>query len=403
MFDMLYNMRTVADSVYAHSLNVALISRMIGRWLRFERHDLDILTLAGLMHDIGKLLIPSDILNKPGSLTDEEFAKIKQHPALGYEILKRQPDLDSRIKKAALMHHERCDGSGYPTGLTEDYIDNFAMIVAIADVYDAMTAARSYRSPLCPFEVISKFEEDGFQKYHTKYILVFLKQIASTYQSNRVILSDGRGCTIVMLELRSRMETIIAVFSVELLQSVYHITLLIGYRIAITGQNHTDCSIVFKLQIDLIQSTVHTSLHDLDNIVLHAGQYHLCLRVTESCIVLQYFGAVRCQHQSEENNAFERSAFRCHGIHRSLVNIFLAECIHFFGIERAGRKGSHTAGIQSLIAILRSLVILCRSHDPDGLAIYKGKYTDFSSGHKLFDDHTITSRTEFLVCKAIRN
>lgn len=75
MFDMLYNMRTVADSVYAHSLNVALISRMIGRWLRFERHDLDILTLAGLMHDIGKLLIPSDILNKPGSLTDEEFAK----------------------------------------------------------------------------------------------------------------------------------------------------------------------------------------------------------------------------------------------------------------------------------------------------------------------------------------
>ena len=98
MFDMLYNMRTVADSVYAHSLNVALISRMIGRWLRFERHDLDILTLAGLMHDIGKLLIPSDILNKPGSLTDEEFAKIKQHPALGYEILKRQPDLDSRIK-----------------------------------------------------------------------------------------------------------------------------------------------------------------------------------------------------------------------------------------------------------------------------------------------------------------
>lgn len=199
MFDMLYNMRTVADSVYAHSLNVALISRMIGRWLRFERHDLDILTLAGLMHDIGKLLIPSDILNKPGSLTDEEFAKIKQHPALGYEILKRQPDLDSRIKKAALMHHERCDGSGYPTGLTEDYIDNFAMIVAIADVYDAMTAARSYRSPLCPFEVSSKFEEDGFQKYHTKYILVFLKQIASTYQSNRVILSDGRGCTIVML------------------------------------------------------------------------------------------------------------------------------------------------------------------------------------------------------------
>ena len=199
MFDMLYNMRTTSNSVYAHCLNVALISRMIGRWLRFERHDLDVLTLAGLTHDIGKLLIPSDILNKPGALTDEEFAKIKQHPMLGYEILKKQPDLDARIKKAALMHHERCDGSGYPTGLTEDYIDNFAMIVAIADVYDAMTAARAYRSPLCPFEVISRFENDGFQKYYTRYILVFLKQIANTYQSNRVILSDGRGCNIVML------------------------------------------------------------------------------------------------------------------------------------------------------------------------------------------------------------
>ncbi len=174
---------------------------MIGRWLRFERHDLDILTLAGLMHDIGKLLIPSDdILNKPGSLTDEEFAKIKQHPAVRIRDFKTSAGSGFPYqKKAALMHHERCDGSGYPTGLTEDYIDNFAMIVAIADVYDAMTAARSYRSPLCPFEVISKFEEDGFQKYHTKYILVFLKQIASTYQSNRVILSDGRGCTIVML------------------------------------------------------------------------------------------------------------------------------------------------------------------------------------------------------------
>lgn len=199
LFDMLFNMRALTDSVYAHCLNVALISRMIGRWLKYERHDLDVLTLAGLLHDIGKLMIPTEILNKPGALSDEEFAKIKEHPKLGYEILKRQTTLDSRIRKAALMHHERCDGSGYPTGLTEDFIDNYAMIVAIADVYDAMTAARSYRSPMCPFEVISCFERDGFQKYHTRYIVTFLKQIATTYQSNRVILSDGRGCNIVMI------------------------------------------------------------------------------------------------------------------------------------------------------------------------------------------------------------
>lgn len=198
LFDMLYNMRAINDSMYAHCLNVALISRMIGRWLKYGTHDLDMLTLAGLLHDIGKIKIPEEILNKPGTLTDEEFAMIKQHPKLGYDILKSQT-LDPRIKKAALMHHERCDGSGYPTGLTEDFIDSYAMIVAIADVYDAMTAARSYRSPLCPFQVISNFEKDGYQKFETRYILTFLKQIAITYQSNRVMLSDGRGCNIVML------------------------------------------------------------------------------------------------------------------------------------------------------------------------------------------------------------
>lgn len=199
LFDMLYNMRTINDSVYAHCLNVALISRMIGRWLKLPSHDLDVLTLSGLLHDIGKLKVPDEILNKPGFLTDEEFAQIRQHPKYGYEILKNQPNMDPRIKKSALMHHERCDGTGYPSGLSEDFIENFAMIVAIADVYDAMTAARSYRAPLCPFQVISNFEKEGYQKYYTRYILTFLKQIAVTYQSNRVILSDGRGCNIIML------------------------------------------------------------------------------------------------------------------------------------------------------------------------------------------------------------
>lgn len=198
LFDMLYNMRIVEDAIYAHSINVGLISRMLGRWLRLDAHDLDVLTLAGLLHDIGKVMIPADILNKPGKLTDEEFQLIRQHPKLGYDVLKNQ-NVDPHVKKAALMHHERCDGSGYPTGVEEDFIDEFAMLVGIADVYDAMTAARSYRAPLCPFQVIRCFEDEGYQKYKTKYLLTFLKQIAATYQSNRVILSDGRGCNIVLL------------------------------------------------------------------------------------------------------------------------------------------------------------------------------------------------------------
>lgn len=198
IFDMLHNMRQVNDSTYAHSINVALISRIIGKWLRFSPEELDTLTLAGLLHDIGKTSIPNEVLNKDGRLTDEEFQLIRRHPKMGYDILKMQP-LDSHVKKAALMHHERCDGSGYPMGLTMDEIDDYALIIAIADVYDAMTAARSYRQPLCPFQVIAEFEKDGLQKYKPKYILTFLERIATTYQNNRVMLSDGTTAKIVLL------------------------------------------------------------------------------------------------------------------------------------------------------------------------------------------------------------
>lgn len=198
LFDMIHQMHSINDTIFAHCVNVALISRMMGRWLHLEQHDLDILTCSGLLHDIGKLSIPNEILNKPGKLSDEEFALIMAHPKAGYEMLRNQ-NIDTRIKQAALMHHERYDGSGYPNKLSSELLSDFAMIIAIADVYDAMTAARSYREPLCPFQVIEKFELEGFQKYHTKYIYVFLHNIASTYQSNRVMLSDGRGCKIVML------------------------------------------------------------------------------------------------------------------------------------------------------------------------------------------------------------
>lgn len=198
LFDMIQQMHSLNDSVYAHCVNVALICRMIGRWLHMEPHDLDTLTCCGLLHDIGKLVIPEEILNKPGKLTDEEFAIVKSHPKYGYELLRNQ-NIDSRIKKSALMHHERYDGSGYPNGLSDELLSDFAMIVAIADVYDALTAARAYRVPLSPFQVIGNFEKDGFQKYHTKYIYVFLHRIAATYQNNRVMLSDGRACKIVML------------------------------------------------------------------------------------------------------------------------------------------------------------------------------------------------------------
>lgn len=198
LFDMLHNMRQIDDSIYAHSLNVALIAKTLGNWLHFSENDLQILTLCGLLHDIGKTALPIELLNKPGKYTPEEYAAVKQHPVLGYQILREQP-LDIRIKNAALMHHERCDGSGYPRKLKFEQLDDFSMIIAIADVYDAMTAARSYRKPLCPFQVIDAFEKEGLQKYHPKYILTFLEHIADTYQHNRVLLNTGQSATIVMI------------------------------------------------------------------------------------------------------------------------------------------------------------------------------------------------------------
>ena len=198
MFDMLHNMRSYDDLTYVHSMSVALICNIFGKWLGYSEEDKKILTLAGLLHDIGKMTIPENIIKKPARLTNDEYMQIKKHTVEGYKILKNLP-IDTRIKDAALMHHERCDGGGYPLSVTGERIPDFAKIVAIADVYDAMTAARVYRGPMCPFKVVSIFEEEGLQKYDSHFILTFLENIGQTYLNNRVRLNDGREGEIVLI------------------------------------------------------------------------------------------------------------------------------------------------------------------------------------------------------------
>lgn len=198
IFDMIHNLRNQDDVTASHSVNVALISNILGKWLGYNEEDLKILTLAGLLHDIGKYTIPANILNKPGRLTDEEFALIKEHPKRGYEILRSFP-IDIRIKEACLLHHERCDGTGYPFKTVSDRIPSVAKIVAIADVYDAMTASRSYRGAICPFEVIRMFDEEGLKRYDPHYIMTFLNHISETYLHTNVRLSNGSVGEIVMI------------------------------------------------------------------------------------------------------------------------------------------------------------------------------------------------------------
>lgn len=198
LFDMLQCMRDVSDGVYTHSINVAIISFTLAKWLRFSRYEQEQLALAGMLHDIGKLMIPENILLKPFKLTDEEYAVVKSHALKGYTILKSAA-LDEHVKYSILMHHERCDGSGYPTGVKGEKIDRYAKILAIADVYDAMTSSRVYRDSICAFDVINNFEKDGLHLYEIEYIMTFLKNIANAYIHSQVRLSNGVIGEIIML------------------------------------------------------------------------------------------------------------------------------------------------------------------------------------------------------------
>lgn len=197
LMDILSNIRYFDDSTYAHSLNVALLANILGRWLHFDDEELKKITVAGMLHDIGKVLIPKEIIQKPGKLTEEEFQMIKSHPQKGYELLQSK-NVDEDIALAAYQHHEKCDGSGYPQGLTGDKISYTGKVICIVDVYEAMTANRVYRDGLCPFTVIHMFEEDGYAKYDPQYMIPFLRGIADTYLHNTVLLSDGSQGEIIL-------------------------------------------------------------------------------------------------------------------------------------------------------------------------------------------------------------
>lgn len=195
VFDMLHNMRDFDDLTYTHSMNVAMICNVFAQWLGMSPDEVKLATACGTLHDIGKLRIDDEIIKKPGKLTDEEFKIIQSHPIYGYRLLQNQK-ISEHIKLSALEHHEKCDGSGYPMHLPGDKIDKFAKLVAIADVYDAMTSNRVYRKGMCPFKVIEIFEQEGLQKYDVVFIMTFLESVVNTYIDNRVALSDGRIGTV---------------------------------------------------------------------------------------------------------------------------------------------------------------------------------------------------------------
>jgi putative nucleotidyltransferase with HDIG domain len=195
----LNKVRSIDEYTYAHSLNVALLCSLLGSWLNLDESNIKRLTSCGLLHDIGKSKIPREILNKPEALTPAEFEEIKKHPTLGYKILEKNIAISKDVALGVLMHHEREDGSGYPLGLESSQISYYAKILAVVDVYDAMTSNRVYKKRQPPFDVLELYESEYLTKCDTGIMLTFLKHISSYYVGNIVKLNDGTEGEIIYI------------------------------------------------------------------------------------------------------------------------------------------------------------------------------------------------------------
>lgn len=186
--DMIGNYDTMTQ---LHSINVAIYSGMLGILLGYSDDKLRDLILAALLHDIGKTKIDINILNKPGKLTDKERQIINQHPKLGYDLLKDNSDVSSIVRISILQHHENYNGTGYPTGLSNSDIYDFAQIIHICDVYDAMISRRPYKSEIFPIEVVEYLMANSGVMFHPAFIRLFVLNLILFPEGVKVLLSDN--------------------------------------------------------------------------------------------------------------------------------------------------------------------------------------------------------------------
>lgn len=185
------------DYTYHHSLSVAIMSIAIGMEIGFERDRLAELCVAGLLHDIGKVSVPIEIINKPGKLTKEEFETVKMHPVYAAQHLKERDLVNDNVFKGIIQHHEKMDGTGYPYKLSGKNIHPYARILAVADVYDALTSNRPYRVPNPPNEAIEYIMAGNETHFDEQVIRAFLRKVAPYPVGSRVSLSNGeRACVL---------------------------------------------------------------------------------------------------------------------------------------------------------------------------------------------------------------
>lgn len=199
VFQLIEKMRDLDDITFAHSHNVTLISYAIGQWIGLKENELKSLTIAAMLIDIGKMQIAPEILNKKEVLTKDELDECRKHVIYSYDLIKNLDTIEHNIKQAVLMHHERMDGSGYPMGYRAERITLLARIVAIADIYNALTSYRPHRDKKTPFEAIKILETEYINKLDTKILYIFLRRIGNCFIGQKVRLNDGRRAEIVFL------------------------------------------------------------------------------------------------------------------------------------------------------------------------------------------------------------
>jgi putative nucleotidyltransferase with HDIG domain len=186
----LADIRTADNCTFSHCVNVAVLSITTGLSMGYRYTDLKKLGYGALLHDLGKIKIPTNILNKPGRLNNEEFEEIKKHPQTGYEIARERDLLDTSSALVIQQHHERINGKGYPNGLKEEEIHKYSKITALVDVYDSLVADRPYRAALQPCEALEIIETNENEFDHD-VLIAFVKHIAVYPIGTIVGLSNG--------------------------------------------------------------------------------------------------------------------------------------------------------------------------------------------------------------------
>lgn len=187
----LSQLREVDHYIFDHSVNVCILSIITGIYMGFNKLRLIELGIGALLHDIGKILVPQDVLNKPDRLEDDEYGILKLHSLRGYEALKATKQFADATLETVLSHHERCDGKGYPMGKVKEEIHVYAKIVAVADVFDAITADKVYRKKEDPYKAMYCIVDELDSKFDREIVKKFLKVVAYYPLGLYVTLNNG--------------------------------------------------------------------------------------------------------------------------------------------------------------------------------------------------------------------